>query len=83
MSTNKQSEHPGTMTIVDGDTGKVIEECDISTVPPAMRFLETPEGRIPIVRVVATTSGGQRFIREYGPDGTLLRSTVALINSQT
>jgi hypothetical protein len=30
------------------------------------------------VRVVARTAGDRRYIREYGPDGELLRSTTQI-----
>jgi hypothetical protein len=47
-------------------------------VPGFMAFAYTPEGRVPVVRVVATTLEDKRWIREYGPDGQLLRSTLQL-----
>jgi hypothetical protein len=31
---------------------------------------------VPVVRVVATTAGDQRTVREYGPKGELLRTTL-------
>jgi hypothetical protein len=67
--------HPGTITYVDADahTEKVRSVAD---VPDRLRFADTASGKVPVVRVVARIAGGQRFIREYGPNGELLRSTV-------
>lgn len=70
-------EHPGTIEFVDGDTNEITEE-DAANVPESLRFAETDEGLVPVVRVVARTAGKQRFIREYGPGGELLRSTVQI-----
>lgn len=68
--------HPGTVVYVDGDTGHVQSSSPISAVPLGLHFVETPHGPVPVVRVVATTRGRARTIREYGPGGELLRSTV-------
>jgi hypothetical protein len=67
--------HPGTITYVDADaqTQKVQSAAD---VPEPLRFADTTSGKVPVVKVVARIAGGQRFIREYGPNGELLRSTV-------
>jgi hypothetical protein len=62
---------------VDGDTNEESEE-NAADVPESIRFADTPEGPVPVVRVVARTSGDRRIIREYGPDGELLRSTVQI-----
>ena len=70
-------DHPGTIVFVDGDTNEETEE-QAADVPETIRFAETPEGLVPVVRVVARTSGTRRIIREYGPDGELLRSTVQI-----
>jgi hypothetical protein len=68
--------HPGKITYVDGNTQQVLSTDDVSTVPESLRFADTPTGRVPVVKVVATVAGNQRTIREYGPAGELLRSTV-------
>jgi hypothetical protein len=73
-------DHPGTIVFVDGDTNEETEE-QAADVPESIRFAETPEGLVPVVRVVARTSGTRRIIREYGPDGELLRSTVQIAES--
>jgi hypothetical protein len=70
-------EHPGTIVYVDGDTNETTEE-DIANVPESLRFADTDAGPVPVVRVVARTAGNQRYIREYGPKGELLRSTVQI-----
>jgi hypothetical protein len=70
-------DHPGTIVFVDGDTNEETEEQAVD-VPESIRFAETPEGLVPVVRVVARTAGTRRIIREYGPNGELLRSTVQI-----
>jgi hypothetical protein len=66
--------HPGTIVYVDerGEQRRPVNE-----VPESLRYGEVEGGKwLPVVRVVATTAGDQRVIREYGPGGELLRSTV-------
>ena len=72
QSMSNQS-HPGKITFVNGTTTTVE---DASTVPESIRFAEG----VPVVKVVAMTEGDRRIIREYGVDGTLLRSTVQTRN---
>jgi hypothetical protein len=74
---SEQPRHPGTIVYVDGDTGEETTE-DAAAVPESLRFAETEEGLVPVVRVVARTAGDRRYIREYGPDGELLRSTTQI-----
>lgn len=69
------AEHPGTVTYVDGDTDRITATKAVADVPEAMRFVDTPAGRVPVVRVVMTAGGGARTIVEYGPDDQVLRST--------
>lgn len=69
--------HPGTITYVDKDKGTE-RVSDIATVPEQFRFAMTPEGKVPIVKVVASVAGDKRTIHEYGDDGKLYRSTVQL-----
>ncbi|AKJ03785.1 hypothetical protein ATI61_11635 [Archangium gephyra] len=71
-------QHPGTIVYVDGTTQKETERVNITEVPEALRFAPTPQGLVPVVRVVAYTEGSRRIIREYGPAGELLRSTVQI-----
>ena len=67
--------HPGTITFVSDDDRERVENA--SGVPESLRFAKNQHGRwVPVVRVVATVAGDQRTIREYGPGGELLRSTV-------
>lgn len=68
--------HPGSITFVD-ERGERIESA--VKVPESIRFAQNRDGKLePVVRVVATTMGDQRTIREYGVDGGLLRSTVQI-----
>ncbi len=70
--------HPGTVVFVDGSTGEVTQEKRAEDVPESIRFA-TLDGRlIPVVRVVAFSEPDRRILREYGPDGQLLRSSVYL-----
>lgn len=76
MSDDTAPQHPGKIIFMEGDT--VTREADADEVPFRIRFVETPEGLIPVVKIVAVTIGRQRTIRQYGPDGQLLKSTVQL-----
>jgi len=68
--------HPGSITFVD-ERGESVEPA--AKVPESIRFAKNRDGQLePVVRVVATTMGDQRTIREYGEDGGLLRSTVQI-----
>jgi hypothetical protein len=68
--------HPGSITYVDGDTHHE-QVMPIAQVPPALRFVANAQGQqVPVVRVVATIVGSQRYLREYGPNDEFLRATV-------
>lgn len=71
-------QHPGTITYLDGNTHAVVSVEAVENVPEALRFADTPTGKVPVVKVIATVAGDQRTIREYGPGDQLLRSTVQL-----
>ncbi len=77
-SMSQPPKHPGTIVYVDGTTQKETEQRSITEVPESLRFAPTAQGLVPIVRVVAYTQGDRRSIREYGPAGELLRSTLQL-----
>ena len=64
--------HPGTITFVNEETGEEkAEPADKS--PLQHRFVNG----VPMVRAVFSVAGNQSFIREYGPEGQLLRSNVS------
>lgn len=64
--------HPGTITFVNEQTGEErVESAEES--PVEQRFVNG----IPMVRAVMSVAGNQRTIREYGPQGQLLRSNVS------
>jgi|CXWL01.1.fsa_nt_gi glutaredoxin len=65
--------HPGTVTCDDGTD---IKEVAVEEIPLGLRFAETKEGWVPVVRITARTVGVVRRIYEYGAKGELLRSTV-------
>jgi hypothetical protein len=71
--------HPGTITYVDGATQKVIRVEDASKLPDSLRFANTPEGPVPVVKVVLQRLGDHAEILEYGPRGQLLRTTVGTV----
>ncbi len=71
-----EPKHPGSIQYIDGQTQQVTHTANISEVPASLRFAETPQGLVPVVKVVAHQEGDRRIIREYGPDGQFLRSTV-------
>ena len=73
--------HPGTIVYAKVVAGQemVISERPVAEVPEALRFHQTPGGPVPVVKAVAIVGPGDRIveIHEYGPDGVLLRSTLA------
>lgn len=70
--------HPGTILFVDENSGKEHSR-PISEVPEQLRFAQDASGQmIPVVKVVAHAVGQQRTIREYGPNGEMLRSTIQI-----
>jgi hypothetical protein len=66
------STHPGTVTFVDEDTGiTTVDKAD--TVPDSIKWKETPQGRVPVVKVVKhKTTSGMTELSLYGPCGQLL-----------
>jgi hypothetical protein len=68
--------HPGFIRYIDGQTQQEVRRMDISQVPEALQYAQTPGGWVPVVKVVSTEAGNQRTLREYGPSDELLRSTV-------
>lgn len=75
MQVASETPHPGKILFVDGDGETPDHEVEASTVPESIRFVQTPDGLQPVVKVVKTTAGDVRHIRQYGADGALLRST--------
>ena len=68
--------HPGTIVYFEGAPEKEVSRMSVSEVPESLRFAQTEHGLVPVVKVVAYVEGDQRYIREYGPDGELLRTTM-------
>lgn len=73
--------HPGFIRYIDGKTQEEVRRMDISQVPESLQYAQTSKGWVPVVKVVALEEGNQRTLREYGPAGELLRSTVQLRSS--
>ena len=70
------TEHPGTVEYVDGLTGKILYVADAADVDDAIRFAPGADGTPqPVTRIVITTVGERREVRQLGADGTLLRTT--------
>jgi hypothetical protein len=68
--------HPGHIVFFENE--RVVSVARAASVPESARFAPSASGPVPVVKVVASRAGAQRFIREYGPEGQLLRSTVQL-----
>ena len=70
------TEHPGKVEYIDGVTGKVLHVADAADVDDAIGFAPGPDGTLqPVTRIVITTLGGRREVRQMGADGALLRTT--------
>jgi hypothetical protein len=70
------TQHPGTVEYVDGATGRIIHVADAADVDDAIKFAPDASGTPqPVTRIVITTVGEQREVRQHGADGALLRTT--------
>ena len=68
--------HPGKVEYVDGVTGKVLHVADAADVDDAIGFAPGIDGTLqPVTRIVITTVGERREVRQFGADGALLRTT--------
>jgi len=76
MTRVNEPEHPGKIIFVDGLTQEITKELPAAEVPFGIRFVETEAGLVPVVKIVNIATDKQQTIRQYGPDGQLLRSTV-------
>ena len=78
MTVTAAPKHPGTITFEDLDGNTPTREESYSNVPETIAFAETKDGLAPVVRVVKSTTpdGKTRHIRQYGVDGTLLKTTI-------
>ncbi len=70
--------HPGIITFIDGDTNQITDEMNASEVPDSIKFVKTENGLIPVIKIISTVAGKQRIIRQYGPEGQFLKSTVQI-----
>ncbi len=74
-----EPKHPGTIQFIDGATQAVTKTVDAQEVPSSIRFAKDGAGTlVPVVKIVAFQEGDRRTLREYGPEGQFLRSTVQL-----
>jgi hypothetical protein len=70
------TDHPGTVVYVDGTTEKVVHVADAADVDDAIAFAPGTDGVLrPVTRIVITTVGDRREVRQLGADGALLRTT--------
>jgi hypothetical protein len=70
--------HPGQIAfykIQDGEEILLHTE-PIEKIPITMQFIDTPDGKIPVVKTVLMEKGKMAEIIEYGPKGEFLRSTI-------
>ena len=68
--------HPGTIVYIDGATQRELSRVAATEVPETMRFAPTDHGLVPVVKVETFLDGNKRYVREYGPGGEFLRSTM-------
>ena len=78
MTQSNTPTHPGKIIFIDGVTQEITAEKSAAEVPSRIRFVETPQGRVPVVKIVNFTTEDKRTIRQYGPEGQLLKSTVQM-----
>jgi oxalate decarboxylase/phosphoglucose isomerase-like protein (cupin superfamily) len=76
MPSQRKPKHPGTIEFVNGITNEVTHRRPISEVPESLRFANTEQGLVPVVKIVELTSGDQREIHLYGPNEQWLRTTL-------
>jgi hypothetical protein len=70
------TEHPGTVEYVDGATGTTMHVAQAGDVDDAISFAPGADGTPqPVTRIVITTVGDRREVRQIGADGALLRTT--------
>ena len=74
MATTQRRPHPGRIEYWQGD--EKVSVASVADVPEHDRYAPTPEGDVPVTKVVAHVHGDRRIIRELGPEGQVLRSTV-------
>ncbi|MCP3097970.1 hypothetical protein LZ198_03665 [Myxococcus sp. K15C18031901] len=74
----RSTRHLGTIVYIDGETRQEVSRVKSAQLPKSERFATTREGIVPVVKVIAYTEGDRRIVREFGPEGELLRSTVQL-----
>jgi hypothetical protein len=68
--------HPGKVVFYDADNDRITDEADAESLPFAMKFVETDEGFLPVVRVVMFSRGDQKVIASYGVNGELLHTLI-------
>jgi hypothetical protein len=71
--------HPGKIEVYDGDTNRLVKTLDASKLPDAVRFAPAEGGKqVPVVRVLTRDAGREVHVKEFGADGSLLRSSTHL-----
>lgn len=70
--------HPGQIAFYEIKEGQevLLHTDPIKSIPINMQFIDTPNGKIPVVKCVMMGEGSFREIIEYGPKGEFLRSTI-------
>jgi hypothetical protein len=72
MSQRPTTPHPGKVTTIWPD-GSVTEQL-AADLPEADQFVATPDGPVPVVKIVVFAKGKFRMRHEYGPGNVLLRT---------
>jgi hypothetical protein len=57
---------------------KLINTDDFDKVPDSIRYVDVNGAKVEVAKVVAHTSGEQRFIEQYSADGAMLRRTMQI-----
>jgi hypothetical protein len=74
--------HPGKIEVYEAGTNRLVKTLDASTLPDAVRFAEVKGGGlVPVVRVLTQDAGREVHVREFGADGSLLRSSTRIKSS--
>lgn len=77
-TTSSKPRHPGTIVFIDGVTQQIRKEVPANEVAEDIRYCETDDGYVPVVEIVDYATEDRIIIRQYGPDGELLQSTVMI-----
>lgn len=82
MSQTEKSLFPEKIVFVNAATGEVTKEVNFTDVPESIRLLPNAQGELePVVKITEFTTENQRIIKQLGRDGTVLKSTVQILEN--